>query len=259
MLAMADQDGLVLASVGGLAHRARVTKEECEDAIKRFLGPDDDSRDGTTGERIEKVVGGWLILNHSNYRDRQTRQQALTAARVAKHREKVAKERSDERYVTPGNATSPDISEHLTLTAYASASESASVTQKGEPEREKLSRTEKAEHDPQFVAFWNAYDRKVAKPHAVKAWLKIAPDEALAAEIIKAAADYARSNPDAEFRKHPATWLNARCWEDQPARASPRGGGGFDRSGRWTGVPRVQSLDDYRGTRPCDENGVPIL
>ncbi len=122
MLAMADQDGVVHASVGGLAHRARVTRDECADALTRFLGPDPDSRDRTTGERIEQVPGGWLVLNHANYRDRQTREQALTAARVARHRERKAAEDA-ERYVTPGNATSPDISKHLA----GSASESASV------------------------------------------------------------------------------------------------------------------------------------
>lgn len=86
LLAMADENGVVQASVGGLAHRARISREECEAGIAVLTGPDPDSRDGTTGERIEKVPGGWLVLNHANYRDRQTDAQAKTAARVAKHR-----------------------------------------------------------------------------------------------------------------------------------------------------------------------------
>lgn len=90
MLAMADADGIVEASVDGLARRAVVPVEACEKALAKFLGPDKYSRDGTTGERIEKVPGGWLILNHSEYRDKQTRAQAETAARVAKHRAKRA-------------------------------------------------------------------------------------------------------------------------------------------------------------------------
>lgn len=113
MLAMADADGVIEASIGGLAHRARVSRDECVEALNRFLGPDPDSRDGTTGERLEKLPGGWLVLNHSSYRDRQTREQFLTAQRVARHRARKAAE--VERYVTPGeagNATSPDISPH---------------------------------------------------------------------------------------------------------------------------------------------------
>jgi len=88
LLAMADENGVVEASIGGLAHRARVARGECLEALHVFLSPDGDSRDGTSGERVEAVPGGWLLLNHANYRDRQTRQQAQTAARVRKWRAK---------------------------------------------------------------------------------------------------------------------------------------------------------------------------
>jgi hypothetical protein len=101
MLAMADEHGVVEASVGGLARRAVVSLDACRAALKVLTSPDPDSRDGSTGERIEKVPGGWFIINHANYRDKRTRQQVLTAARVAKHR---AKRNSDTRNdVTPGN------------------------------------------------------------------------------------------------------------------------------------------------------------
>ncbi len=102
MLAMADQNGVVQASVGGLARRANVTRVECEEALSVFLGPDPDSRDGTTGERIERVPGGWLVLNHANYRDKQTREQEQTAARVARHRARLASVTGND--VTDGNA-----------------------------------------------------------------------------------------------------------------------------------------------------------
>jgi hypothetical protein len=119
MLAMANGDGVVEASIGGLAHRARVTREECEAAIQCFLGPDPDSRDRTTGERIEEVPGGWLILNHRNYRELRTREQELTAARVARHRERQASSRSvtvTERSVTnaPPASASASASEKKT-------------------------------------------------------------------------------------------------------------------------------------------------
>lgn len=112
MLAMADEHGVVSASVDGLARRAVVTIEECQHALASFLGPDPMSRDGGTGERIEKVPGGWLVLNHANYRDRQTRQQILTAARVAKHRKKAARDCGvTGNDVTPHLQTSPSEAE----------------------------------------------------------------------------------------------------------------------------------------------------
>lgn len=101
MLAMSDQDGVVEASVGGLARAAHVTREDCEDALRVLMGPDADSRDGTTGERIEKVPGGFLILNYVAYRERKTKTQEQTAERVRKHRENRATVKRD---VTHGNA-----------------------------------------------------------------------------------------------------------------------------------------------------------
>ena len=131
MLAMADQHGVVQASVGGLAHRARVSRDECVDALTKFLGPDPDSRDRTTGERVQEVPGGWLLLNHSNYRDKQTREQFLTAQRVARHRARKAAENKD-RYVTPDNGTSPEIRPHL-QTSHSEAVPHAAPPQGGDP------------------------------------------------------------------------------------------------------------------------------
>ena len=114
MLTMADEDGVAGASVGGLARRAVVSKAECEAALEVLLSPDDDSRDGTAGERIEKVAGGWLILNHANYRDRRTKAQIKTAARVRRHRVKERQERQVAEGVTGNDVTAghgPSVSE----------------------------------------------------------------------------------------------------------------------------------------------------
>lgn len=68
MLALKDKDGLVLGSLRGLAHTARVEPEECAEAIQKFLSPDpDSSTPGDDGRRIEVVPGGWHILNHEKY------------------------------------------------------------------------------------------------------------------------------------------------------------------------------------------------
>lgn len=73
MLIMADADGHVAASVGGLAHAARVGKKACREALDVLEAPDEDSRSPEhDGRRIERVDGGWFVLNHSKYRQRQT-------------------------------------------------------------------------------------------------------------------------------------------------------------------------------------------
>lgn len=87
MLALADRNGVVGASVGGLAHTSRVTKEECQKALDTFMAPDEDSRTpDNDGRRVEKVQGGWRILNHQMYRDLRTEDQVKEAERKARWR-----------------------------------------------------------------------------------------------------------------------------------------------------------------------------
>jgi hypothetical protein len=64
-----------------------------------------------------------------------------------------------------------------------------------------------------FVRFWAAYPRKVAKPKAWKAW----PGDDLADVIVQAVAKQRPGLPEVRYIPHPATWLNARQWEDAPA------------------------------------------
>lgn len=70
MLAMANMDGIVDASVPGLADLARVDLEKCETALKTLMSPDKYSRTKTDeGRRVKEIDGGWLIINHAKYRD----------------------------------------------------------------------------------------------------------------------------------------------------------------------------------------------
>ena len=63
MLAMADAQGHVEASVPGLAYTARVSLEDCERALGILSSPDPYSRTKEAeGRRIRVVDGGWSIL-----------------------------------------------------------------------------------------------------------------------------------------------------------------------------------------------------
>ena len=74
MLAMADQFGVVEASVPGLSDMARVTVDECREALDELQQPDPDSRSSDQeGRRIEAVDGGWRLINHGKYRDKMSR------------------------------------------------------------------------------------------------------------------------------------------------------------------------------------------
>ncbi len=90
-----DEDGFVaLASVANLAHRARVSIEEATQAASCLEAPDPNSSDPEhEGRRIERVSGGWIVLNATKYRSLVTRtvQREQTRIRVARHREKTGK------------------------------------------------------------------------------------------------------------------------------------------------------------------------
>jgi hypothetical protein len=70
-----------------------------------------------------------------------------------------------------------------------------------------------------FAAFWQAYPRKKSKGQAEKAWRTLRPDEQLQAAILagveraKTSADWTKKG--GEYVPHPATWLNAKGWEDE--------------------------------------------
>lgn len=109
MLAMADRDGNVSASVPGLAKRAGVERGACERALALFMAPDPDSRTKDfEGRRIREIDGGWLILNYEKYRDMATREASLEADAARKRRSRERKKRETAEAKEP--PVSPDAS-----------------------------------------------------------------------------------------------------------------------------------------------------
>jgi hypothetical protein len=100
MMAMADRDGVVEASVPGLVDRARVTRRYVEKALGMFMAPDPDSRTELyEGRRIEKVTGGWRLLNYEYYRALQDAEDRRdkAAARQQRRRDRL----KEKAIVTP--------------------------------------------------------------------------------------------------------------------------------------------------------------
>ena len=69
-----------------------------------------------------------------------------------------------------------------------------------------------------FDQFWVQYPRKKSKGQAERAWVKTNPDDALFAQIIEGL-ERARKSRDwikdaGAYIPYPATWLNAKGWED---------------------------------------------
>ncbi len=77
----------------------------------------------------------------------------------------------------------------------------------------------KGELEVRFDFFWKAYPKKKSKGQAQAVWMKLAPSEQLLATMIatieqaKTSEQWQKDN--GQFIPYPATWLNAKGWEDE--------------------------------------------
>lgn len=112
LLAMKDDHGIVLAAPSGLAHRARVSQEKCDEAIRVLSSPDPESSSkAEDGRRIVEIPGGWSIVNHEAYRfsseakrEFWRQQQAERRAAAALSRPSEKTEREPQPKFTPPTA-----------------------------------------------------------------------------------------------------------------------------------------------------------
>ena len=199
MLAMADKRGYVEASIPGLANRARVPLEDTEKALETFMSPDRYSRTAEhEGRRIEPIDGGWRLLNYSKYRE----------ARDSDDRREYQRQWDRDNRSFRGNPTVSDKSD-----------QTRPATTQAEAEADKSTR--------QFLEFWTAYPRKVARQAALKAWHKLDPSDVLflklmdALKVAKKSTQWCKDGGG--FIPHAATWLNGRRFDDeQPAAPGKR-------------------------------------
>ncbi len=96
-----------------------------------------------------------------------------------------------------------------------------------------------------FELFWKAYPKKKSKGQAEKAFDKINPDEQLLASMI-AMIERAKKSEDwlkagGQYIPHPATWLNAKGWEDEEVERDELSGKVSDTTRR-----NIAALQDWR-------------
>lgn len=93
MLAIARKDGIVPVTPQRLAKVGNVTLDHAHDAIKILSSPDSETlSQDNEGRRIERVDGGWKILNWDKFRN-----MAKSAAAQESNREAQAKFRQNQK------------------------------------------------------------------------------------------------------------------------------------------------------------------
>ena len=74
LLARADETGYVRMSLPGLVRAANVSEDAVRAALTKFEAPDVESRTKDyNGVRLDRIEGGWLILNYMKYREKTDR------------------------------------------------------------------------------------------------------------------------------------------------------------------------------------------
>ena len=64
-----------------------------------------------------------------------------------------------------------------------------------------------------FDEFWDAYDKKTAKPKCEALWKKMSKDKK--EKAISYISSYKKSQPDKRYRKNPDTYLRNESWNDE--------------------------------------------
>ena len=164
---------------------------------------------GQAGPRIEKLLevglweqadGGYLVSRYLQYQPPKSS--------VVAEREAARKRMSHAR--TNSQRCSDDVRPNMERT-------SPNPVPVPIPKEEKTRSLTFAASDD-FDRFWQAYPRRVGKQAALKAWRAALKRGAESELILAAAASYAASvsGADPQFIAHPATWLNAGRYEDEP-------------------------------------------
>ena len=164
-----------------------------------------------------------------------------TRERVAKHREKQRSlpildgSVSSSVTVTPGNATELDIELEEDIDI-----KNTITHQKGA--KEKPPKPFSSIHQKEvFEVWWSQYPKKKSKGNAEKAWAKINPSAELTEKIMQslvaAVKSYDWTKEDGEYIPYPASWLNAKGWEDEYTEAKAGKGKGQDEEPREVWVP----------------------
>lgn len=151
MIAAMDENGFCqFAAVGNVAGRARVSEDEARKALAQLEAPDLESSDpDNEGRRIERVPGGWIVLNAPKYRAIVTRvnAQERTKERVRRFREK-------KHNVTIGNA---DVTPRNGKVTPSEADTKAKVQKPSRAKRERATKTAIA--DERHATFKEAIKR----------------------------------------------------------------------------------------------------
>jgi hypothetical protein len=189
-----------------LALKANITEAEAEEALRILCSPDPDSTNPEhEGRRLEKVPGGYVVLNGPYYRSmkRKLDMNEQARLRMRRYREKKKLE-----------AVTQDVTQRNTESTLGSGSGSLSLLKEKKVNKETV-------YPEDFVQFWNLYPKKQSKQDALKAWKQQKPD---LSKILSALEWQIKSDQwikeNGQYIPQPGKYLREGKWDDQPTQSS---------------------------------------
>lgn len=209
LLCMASRHNGVLPAVEDLAFSLRLSEAAMSSQIKALTsaGLIDETDDGT--------------LSPHKWADRQFKSDVSTE-RVKRFRERSTKQHETVSETPPDTETETDT----------------------DTETEKISAPASRGPSPAsfFPRFWAVYPLRVGKKAAEAKFIAAVKSGVDPGVIIEGADRYRSSKPDPKFTKHPTTWLNGGCWDDE---AMPRAGPAAPRGSAMARMATGEYWDDF--------------
>lgn len=127
LLAKCDKTGYARLSESGLQRASNVPMPAVRIALERFQSPDTDSRTpDNEGRRVEKMAGGWHILNYEKYRADMIEETAKEYLAEKKRKERACKIHSECK----------DMSRHVSDTSASASASGVGGVGEGDTEQD---------------------------------------------------------------------------------------------------------------------------
>jgi hypothetical protein len=215
LLILSDRFGVVDMTAEAIARITTVPIEIINVGISALEQEDSGSRNNElSGRRITRLRDhtnwGWQITNYETF------------AKLRNAEERREYQREFKRKSRAKDKMSIDVNNVDSLSAKVDMSTPHTHTQIHKTLAHSPKNGEaRATYQPDwFNDFWQAYPKRKSKGQAIKAWDRLKPSVELTTLMIRVIKS--TRWPDSQFIQHPATWINARGWEDEN---KPKGDG----------------------------------
>lgn len=212
LIILADKDGVVDMTPHAIHGRTGIPLDIIEAGLEHLSKPDLYSRSPEeAGRRIvlidESRPWGWRLVNHGYYNRLRSMEEKREADRERAATKRNTVNKGESRSVAESRISSRSVAEIAPIAvAVAVAVDTKPLCASGDA---------LLHH---FAEFWKAYPKKKNKGDAEKAWKKLKPTTDLANLLLqsiqtaKNSDDWRKEN--GQFIPYPASWLNAKGWED---------------------------------------------